>query len=136
MTKFIILYFLLILRIGHISSQPAMTPFQVVQENLQFYNKRDIDRFMSSFSDSITLYNLGKSEPIAEGKEAIRNLYKGLFDDSPKLHSTILHRAVIGNKVIDHELIKGRRGSKSPIKLVMIYEVFGGKIARMTVVRQ
>jgi hypothetical protein len=113
-----------------------MTPFQVVQENLQFYNKRDIDGFMSSFSDSITLYNLGKSEPIAEGKEAIRNLYKGLFDDSPKLHSTILHRAVIGNKVIDHELIKGRRGSKSPIKLVMIYEVFGGKIARMTVVRQ
>jgi hypothetical protein len=117
-------------------AQELKSSKEVVQENLQFYNKSDIDGFMSSFADSITLYNLGKSEPIANGKEAIRNLYKGLFDTSPKLHSTILNRTIIGNKVIDYELIKGRRGSKSPIKLVMIYEVTGGKISRMTVIRE
>lgn len=136
MTKLIILYFLLILRIGHISSQSAMTPFQVVQENLDFYNQRNIDGFISSFVDSVSLCTFGNDEPLAQGKEAIRKLYKELFDASPKLHSTILHRAVMGNKVIDHESIKGRRGSKKSVKLVMIYEVVGEKIVRMTVIRE
>ena len=136
MTKFIILYFLLILRIGHISSQSAMTPFQVVQENLDFYNQRNIDGFISSFVDSVSLYTFGKDEPVAQGKEAIRILYNDLFISSPKLHSTILNRVVLGNKVIDHEYIVGRKGSDVPIELMMIYEVSDGKISRMTVIRK
>jgi hypothetical protein len=136
MTKFIILYFLLILRIGHISSQSAMTPFQVVQENLDFYNQRNIDGFISSFVDSVSLCTFGKDEPVAQGKEAIRILYNDLFISSPKLHSTILNRVVLGNKVIDHEYIVGRKGSDVPIELVMIYEVSDGKISRMTVIRK
>lgn len=119
-----------------IQSQEIINPVKVVQENLNNYNQRNIDGFMASFSDSIALYFFGKIEPIARGKDAIRKLYKELFDDSPKLHSTILHRAVIGNKVIDHESIKGRKGSKKTIKLVMIYEVLGDKIVRMTVIRE
>lgn len=117
-------------------SQVLKTPTDVVQENLDFYNQRNIEGFMSSFSDSIALYLFGKTEPVANGKNAIQKLYKELFDDSPRLHSTILHRAVIGNKVIDHESIKGRKGSKKPIKLVMIYEVSRDKIDRMTVIRE
>lgn len=119
-----------------IHAQKAKLPTEVVQENLEFYNQRNIEGFMSSFSDSITLFTYEKMEPIAKGKDEIKILYKGLFEESPKLHSTILHRAVIGNKVIDHESIKGRRGSKKPIKLVMIYEVSDDKILRMTVIRE
>jgi hypothetical protein len=118
-----------------VQAQKAKLPAEVVQENLDFYNQRNLEGFMSSFSDSIALHTFGKTEALAEGKEAIRNLYKGLFDASPKLHSTILHRSIIGNKVIDHESIKGRRGSRKPVKLVMIYEVSGDKIERMTVIR-
>lgn len=117
-------------------AQQIITPEAVVQENLDFYNQRNLEGFMSSFSDSIALYNFGKITAIAEGKEAVRNLYKGLFDASPKLHSTILHRSIIGNKVIDHESIVGRKGSEVPIELVMIYEVSGDKIVRMTVIRE
>ena len=119
-----------------LKAQQTRTPEAVVQENLDFYNQRNLEGFMTSFSDSIALYNFGKSEPIAEGKEAIRNLYKGLFDASPKLHSTILNRSVIVNKVIDHESIVGRKGSDVPIELVMIYEVSVDRIIRMTVIRQ
>jgi len=119
-----------------VQAQKAKLPAEVVQENLEFYNQRNIEGFMSSFTDSITLFMFGKSEPIAQGKEAIRKLYKELFNDSPKLHSTILHRTIIGNRVIDHELIRGRKGSKKPVKLVMIYEVSGDKIVRMTVIRE
>ena len=43
-----------------------MTPFQVVQENLDFYNQRNIDGFISSFVDSVSLYTFGKDEPVAQ----------------------------------------------------------------------
>jgi hypothetical protein len=135
MTKFRLLFaFFIICNI--LKAQPTKTPEIVVQENLDYYNERDLEGFMSSFSDSIALYNFGKSEPISAGKEAIRDLYKSLFDASPKLHSTILHRSVLGNKIIDHESIIGRKGSDIPIELVMIYEVLGDKIVRMTVIRK
>lgn len=133
--KLLIYFIFFNLSIPIIQAQNAINPEEIVQENLDFYNQRNIDGFMTSFSDSISLFLFGKTEPIANGKEEIRRLYKELFDDSPKLHSTILHRAVIGNKVIDHESIKGRKGSKKTLKLVMIYEVSGDKIVRMTVIR-
>jgi len=133
--KLLIYFVFFNLSIPIIQAQNAINPEEIVQENLDFYNQRNIDGFMTSFSDSISLFLFGKTEPIANGKEEIRRLYKELFDDSPKLHSTILHRAVIGNKVIDHESIKGRKGSKKTLKLVMIYEVSGDKIVRMTVIR-
>lgn len=135
MTKFL-LHLAFFIICNTIKAQQTTTPEMVVQENLDFYNQRNLEGFMTSFSDSIALYNFGKSEPIAEGKEAIRNLYKGLFDVSPILHSTILHRTIIGNKVIDHESIVGRKGSDTPIELILIYEVLGDKIVRMTVIRE
>jgi hypothetical protein len=119
-----------------LQAQQTRTSEEIVQENLDFYNQRNLEGFMSSFTDNIALYTFGNTEPVAKGKEAIRNLYKGLFDASPKLHSTILHRSVVGNKVIDHESIVGRKGSDFPIELVMIYEVSGDKIVRMTVIRE
>lgn len=128
--------FLFLISTKLVNAQQIKSPTEVVQENLDFYNQRNIEGFMSSFSDSIALFMFGKTEPVAKGKDAIQKLYKELFDDSPKLHSTILHRAVIGNKVIDHESIKGRKGSKKPVKLVMIYEVSGDKIVQMTVIRE
>lgn len=120
----------------NVVSQVLRTPADVVQENLDFYNQRNIDGFMSSFPDTIALYLYGKLDPVANGKEEVRKLYNELFEDSPKLHSTILHRAIIGNKVIDHESIKGRKGNKKTIKIVMIYEVSEGKIVRMTVIKE
>ncbi|MCE2711671.1 MAG: nuclear transport factor 2 family protein [Cryomorphaceae bacterium] len=111
-------------------------PAEIIQKNLDAYNKRDIDEFMASFKDSIALYSHGKSEPIAQGKDAVRSLYQKLFEASPELHSTILHRAVIGNQVIDHESITGRKGSSVPVEMVMIYEVSEEHIIRMTVVKE
>lgn len=135
MTKFrLLLAFFIIC--NTIVAQQTKTPEMVVQENLDFYNQRNLEGFMTSFSDSIALYNFGKSEPVSKGKEAIRTLYMSLFDSSPKLHSTILHRTIIGNKIIDHESIVGRKGSDTPIELVLIYEVWVDKIVRMTVIRE
>lgn len=113
-----------------------MTPEQIVQENLDFYNNRDIEGFMSSFPDDIKMYNLGQANPSFVGKEEVRKVYTKLFQNSPKLHSTILKRIVIGNKVIDHESITGRNGNAEVLELVLIYEVNDGKINKITVIRK
>lgn len=112
-----------------------MTPEQVVQENLDFYNQRNIDGFMTSFSNDITMYNLGNSTPTVVGRDQVRKVYTQLFERSPKLHSTILKRIVMGNKVIDHESITGRNGNPEALELVLIYEVKNQKINTITVIR-
>ncbi len=109
---------------------------QVVQENLDFYNKRNIDGFMSSFSEEIKIFSLGKTEPNFVGKQEVRKIYTRLFKNSPSLHSNILKRIVIGNKVIDHESITGRNGNRDVLELVLIYEVSEEKIYRITVIRK
>jgi hypothetical protein len=135
--KKIVGLFLIIGFCGYSSlAQDNQTPEKIVQDNLEQYNARNLEGFMSFFTDSITLYSFGKAEPIAKGKQAVQALYGQLFEASPNLHSTILHRSIIGNKVIDHESIIGRKGSQVPVELVMIYEVTEDKISTMTVIKQ
>lgn len=109
---------------------------QIVQSNLEAYNNRDLEKFMSWFSEDIELYSFSEMKLVAIGKPAIEKLYKELFEASPELHSTILKRIVFDNKVIDHESIVGRKGSKDILELIMIYEVKNEKIIKMTVVKK
>jgi hypothetical protein len=126
---------LTILSIESIMGQ-NLSPEQIVQKNLDSYNKRDIEGFMSSFSDNITIHNFADQKLTANGLIEVRKMYKELFELSPNLHSTILNRIVFDNKVIDHESIMGRRGSKEVIELVLIYEVQEEKIHKITVIRK
>ena len=108
----------------------------VVQANLDAYNNRDIESFMSYISDEIEMYEFDSQKQTVKGADACRKIYTELFEVSPKLHSTILKRIVFDNKVIDHEYIVGRRGSDTAIELVLIYEVKEGKIFRISVMRK
>jgi hypothetical protein len=112
-----------------------LSPEQVVQKNVEGYNRRDIRGFMECFSPDIALYTFPDPEPTLEGLGAIQKFYKQLFEASPKLHSTILQRIVFNNKIIDHESIIGRQGSDVPLEIVVIYEVNEGKIFRLTAIR-
>jgi hypothetical protein len=119
----------------HVTMAQTPSPESVVQANLDAYNRRDWPLFMSFFPDSIALYTFPQANPQLAGKQAVGARYKQLFDASPNLHSEILSRMIIGNRVIDHERITGRMGSPDPVYLVMIYDVEGDRITRMTAVR-
>lgn len=131
-------YMLLFLFLNFITMNYAqnLSVEQIVQSNLDAYNNRDLEKFMSWFSEDIELYSFSEMKLIASGKPAIEKLYKELFEASPNLHSAILKRIVFDNKVIDHESIVGRKGSKDILELIMIYEVKNEKIIKMTVVKK
>jgi hypothetical protein len=128
--------FLISLLIQNMVFAQSLSPEQVVQQNLEAYNNRDIEKFMAYFSPEITLFTFPESQAHTVGLEAVRKLYQELFDLSPNLHSTILNRIVFDNKVIDHEKIVGRRGAKEIIEMVLIYEVKNEKIFRITAIRK
>jgi hypothetical protein len=119
-----------------IQSTFSQTADQVVQQQLEAYNARNIDSFMTCFHPDITFWTLGEDAPSAQGFEAVKTVFSELFKLSPDLHSTVLNRSVIGSKVIDYERIQGRKGVKTDVLLVMIYEVKDGKIWRAWAVRE
>ena len=122
--------------IGSAQSQSPSDPEKVVQANLDAYNNRNIEGFMSYFSEDILVRNFDTGVTSAQGIQAVREIYTQLFEASPNLHSKILKRTVFDNKVIDHEYITGRNGSQEPLELVLIYEVRDGKIFRISVMRK
>jgi hypothetical protein len=137
-TRFtVILLFILMMGVSEAMGQlKDMTPEQVVQANLDCYNRRDIDGFMRYFSPDIKMYNFTDNSVTIDGLEQYRKVYKELFDLSPNLYSTIVKRIVFDNKVIDHESIVGRRGSDGIFEIVLIYEVKDNKIYKITAIRK
>lgn len=109
---------------------------KVVQAQLEAYNAKDIDAFMNVFSDDAGIYNFGEKKALAKGKEEVRSLYFNLFQNSSNLHSSVINRSVIGNTVIDYELISGRKGNDEMLKLIAIYEVKNGQIKKATFIRE
>ena len=117
---------------AQISSDTAVA---VVQKQLEAYNQRDLEAFTALFHTDAALYNLGNDAPIAEGIEAITQLYARLFAQSPELRSDVVSRQVIGNKVLDYEVITGRAGAPEPVYLIAVYEIVAGKIKRCYFIR-
>jgi hypothetical protein len=113
-----------------------MTPEHVVQKSMESYNSRNIEEFMSVMDADVTFHNFSDGNITMQGKAACRAFYSALFEASPNLNSTVLTRAVFGNKIIDHEYITGRNGSDEAIELVLIYEVENEKIVKVTVLQK
>lgn len=108
-----------------------MNPVDVVQRQLETYNRRDLDGFCALFADDAQIFDLGATVPTFIGKEAIRVRYRDLFERSPALHSIVLNRTALGRVVVDLEHITGRNGSPGVFAVLAIYEVDAAKIQRV-----
>jgi len=106
-----------------------MNPESVIQKQVEAYNNRDLERFIACHSQAVRLFNFPKEYPFCSDHLQLRNIYKDIFDQSPKLHSKIINRIVMKNTVIDHELITGRKDAE-PFELIAIYEIHDGLISK------
>lgn len=105
-----------------------MTPEQVVQRQLDLYNARDLDPFMALWADDARVFE-HPATLLADGAAAIRERHALRFQE-PNLHARLVSRMVIGNRVIDQEVVT-RTFADGPgtLEVVAIYEVAGDKIA-------
>jgi hypothetical protein len=100
----------------------------LAQEQLDAYNKRDIDAFLKPYAKDIKVYNFPNTLNY-EGIEKMRKRYESFFKNTPDLHCKLLKRIVYKDQVIDHELVTA---NGSTFKAVAIYKMENGKIVSVT----
>lgn len=105
-------------------------PQDVVQRQLDAYNARNIDAFLTLFAEDAQGFDLGDPAPTMNGKAAFRARYTDMFARSPQLHAALVNRIAFARVVVDHERITGRYGAPEVFEIVMIYEVENGLIRR------
>jgi uncharacterized protein (TIGR02246 family) len=100
---------------------------RIIQEQVEAYNKHDLDAFLATYSPDIRLHEF-PGKVTSSGLEEMRKQYGALFARAPGLKAEITKRIVQGNYVIDHEKVTfGGRESTA----VAIYQIGGGKIVNV-----
>lgn len=104
-------------------------PETVVQKQLDAYNARDIDALMRTYSPDIELFE-HPAKLLAKGALQVRERQAVRLAE-PNLHAKLINRMVMGNIVIDQEVVT-RTFPEGPgqIELIATYEVQEGRIAR------
>ena len=108
-----------------------MDPVQVVQEFIDAFNARDVDRVVGCFSaDAVMQDDAGTV--FARGEEAIRAHFGGFLPHSPNLHADILSRIHVGSWVVQEEHVTGLvLGETVPeFSIPSAYRVEDGKIVK------
>ena len=104
-------------------------PAEVVRRQLDAYNARDIETFMSAWAVDAQYFEYPDTL-LASGAEQIRARHEARFRE-PDLHGQLLTRTVLGNCVVDHERVtRNFPEGVGQVEVVAIYEVQGEKIAR------
>ncbi|HUB89022.1 MAG TPA: nuclear transport factor 2 family protein [Dyella sp.] len=100
-----------------------------VQEQLDAYNAKDIDRFMQCWADDCQYYAF-PSQLLAQGAKQIRQRHVERFTE-PHLHGRLIHRMSVGNLVIDQEVVtRDFPEGQGEVDVIAIYDIEAGKIAK------
>jgi len=104
-------------------------PTRIVQGQLDAYNAKDIDRFMSYWAEDAQYFAF-PSDLLAQGAEQIRERHVARFKE-PNLFGQLVSRINVGNLVIDREVVT-RTFPEGPgrVDVIGIYEISGDRIAK------
>ena len=80
---------------------------RIVQNQLEAYNTRDIDRFAACYAPGVVVLDLDTSLPRLEGLAAFRAAYQTQFQRYPLQRATLLSRQVCGTYAVDLERVRG-----------------------------
>lgn len=102
-----------------------VSPKYLAEEQLEAYNKRDIEAFLKPYAKNVKVYTFPNTLNY-EGIDEMRKRYTPFFESTPDLNCKVLKRIVKGNRIIDEEYLTMNGNN---FKAVAIYEVTNGKIS-------
>ena len=108
-----------------------MTPEEVVDKQLEGYNRCDVDAFAAMYADDVKVVD-ADGKPRCDGIAQLREVYGALFKANPHQMVVILKRITAGEFVIDDEDIIGR-ADKQRRGAVVIYRVRNDRIRHVTI---
>ncbi len=101
----------------------------IIQEQLDAYNAQDIERWLATYAPNAEQYAL-HGERLARGHEEMRSRMQSRFAE-PDLHARLLNRTVMGNIVVDLELItRNFPEGRGTVEMLCVYEVADGLIQK------
>jgi len=110
-------------------SEIEKTATALAQEQLDGYNKRDIEAFLKPYSENVKVYTF-PDQLLYEGKAKMREEYTSMFNQLPDLHCKLVNRIVLNNKVIDHEEVVFMK-SEPKVYAIAVYTITDGKISEV-----
>ncbi|ODT87975.1 nuclear transport factor 2 family protein [Phenylobacterium sp. SCN 70-31] len=111
------------------SATTTLQPLDVIQGQLDAYNRQDLDAHCAFFADDVVVADLNGAVTI-QGAQAYRAKYTQVFADFPRNRAELVNRIQVGNTVIDHERVF-RQGEGESFEVIAIYTLAGGRIARV-----
>lgn len=104
-------------------------PLEVIQRQLAAYNAKDIEGFLATYAidaEQCTLHG----ERLAKGHAEMRPRYLARFAE-PDLNARLISRTVMGNVVVDLELItRNFPEGLGTMEMLCIYEIAHGLIQK------
>ncbi len=113
----------------------APSPEEVVQGQVDAYNAKDVDRFLSFYSPDLVITELSTGRVIASGRDELRLLYTHVVSRTDDLRCQIVKRMALGKFVVDEERVFGLPAG-TPVRALAIYEVADGLIVRVWMTRE
>ena len=110
-----------------------MDAVQVVQAQLDAYNRKDLDALLACYAADACLYAY-PATLLVQGRDAIAERMRQRFAE-PDLHARLLQRVVVGELVIDDELVtRSFAQGRGTQRMTMLYRVRDGHIADASVI--
>jgi hypothetical protein len=114
---------------GALQAQQKSPAEQLAQQQLDAYNKRDIEAFLAPYSDSVAVY-MFPDKLLYKGKATMRQQYAEMFSNTPDLYCYLQNRIALKNTVIDHEKVTFNK-SQPPLLAIAVYTIENNKIAKV-----
>ncbi|WP_432727858.1 nuclear transport factor 2 family protein [Variovorax sp. W6] len=106
---------------------PESVAQAVVQRQLDAYNARDLDAWLATYAEDARQYELA-GKLLASGHAELRARTEVRFRE-PDLHAHLLQRSVMGNVVVDHEIVtRNFPEGVGTVEMVCVYVVSQGLI--------
>lgn len=106
---------------------------QIIDKLVEAYNSSNARAFADLFAEDVVVYE-HPNQPTQKSREEIFEFYEKLFAEFPNNRTEILHRIVLGNRIIDHERVR-RNAESEPFEVLAIYEIDGNLIKRLDFIR-
>lgn len=104
-------------------------PVEVVQRQLDAYNRKSVEEWLSAYHTDAEQFEL-HGALLARGHEAMRARIVARFEE-PDLFAQLLDRVVMGNVVVDRELVRRNfPEGLGTVEMLCVYEVRFGRIAK------
>ena len=102
----------------------------IITNQIQAYNDKNIKKFMSCYNDEIKVYMLDSGKILTDGKEQLKETMQHAFVNNPNSKTEIITQIIQGDLVVNQEWISDHLPGKI-VKSISIYQVRNEKISKL-----